>query len=175
MQSGGVYTMAPFLASAVFSPVGGWLSDYLSSRFGKRMGRCGIGFTSLVLTGMFIFVGAATPQPYLAILFLSLGAGALFVSAAAYWVSTIDLAKPYAGTVSGFMNMGGNLGGAISPTLTPFLAQQFGWESALYVMAALACLAAFFWLGVHPEHAIDLGEEALTPQNEAAVSIESHA
>jgi dipeptide/tripeptide permease len=29
--------------------------------------------------------------------------------------------------VSGFMNMGGNIGGAISPALTPWLAGRFGW------------------------------------------------
>ena len=33
MQSGGFYTMAPFLASAVFAPIGGWLSDKLSAQF----------------------------------------------------------------------------------------------------------------------------------------------
>ena len=50
----------------------------------------------------------------------------------------------------------GNLGGAISPTLTPFLAQSMGWEGALYTTAALAGCGAFFWLWVHPEHEIDL-------------------
>jgi cyanate permease len=56
------------------------------------------------------------------------------------------------------MNMGGNLGGALSPILTPFLAQRLGWEGALYVAAALALLGALLWLGVHPERAIELGE-----------------
>lgn len=152
--SGGVYSMAPFLASAVASPIGGWLSDYLSQRFGKRVGRCGIGLICLLLTAGLIYAGAAATDPYIAIMFLSLGAGALFLSAAAYWATTIDLARTYAGTVSGFMNMGGNLGGALSPTLTPLLAQHIGWEGALYVAAALALLSAFCWLGVHPERVI---------------------
>jgi len=103
-----------------------------------------------------IWAGAAASDPYRAILLLALGSASLFLTAAAYWASTMDLASSYAGTVSGFMNMGGNLGGALSPTLTPFLAQRFGWESALYVAAALALLGALFWLGVHPERAIEL-------------------
>ena len=53
------------------------------------------------------------------------------------------------------MNMGGNLGGTLSPTLTPLIAQRFGWDYALYVAAGLALLGAFFWLGVHPEQAIE--------------------
>ncbi|MBI3303408.1 MAG: MFS transporter [Deltaproteobacteria bacterium] len=160
--SGGWYSAAPFLISAAVAPLGGWLSDYLSWRLGKRIGRCGIGFGGPLLAAGLIYAGAATTDPYLAVLFLSLGEGALFLSVAAYWATTIDLAKTYAGTVSGFMNMGGNLGGTLSPTLTPVLAQHFGWNSALYVAAALALLGAFSWLGVHPERAIDLGEEAST-------------
>jgi len=168
--SGGWYSTAPFLAGAITSPIGGWLSDVLSRRFGKRIGRCGIGIGGLLLTAGLIWAGAGAADPYVAILFLALGSAALFLTAAAYWASTLDLASTYAGTVSGFMNMGGNLGGAISPTLTPFLAQRFGWESALYVAAALALVGALFWLGVHPERAIDLGEEtsALALESETA-------
>jgi ACS family glucarate transporter-like MFS transporter len=161
--SAGWYSTAPFLISATAAPLGGWLSDALSRRFGKRIGRCGVGFGGPLAGSVFIYLGAATPDPYLAVLFLSLGEGALFLSVAAYWATTIDLAKTYAGTVSGFMNMGGNLGGTLSPTLTPLLAQQFGWNSALYVAALLALLGAFFWLGVHPERAITLGGEATAP------------
>jgi ACS family glucarate transporter-like MFS transporter len=159
---GGVYSTAPFIVNTVASPIGGWLSDQFSERFGKRVGRCGLGISGLVLSAGFIWAGAAAANPYLAILLLSLGSGSLVLSAAAYWATTIDLSKTYAGTVSGFMNMGGSLGGAISPTLTPLLAQQFGWEGALYTAAALALGGAFFWLGVHPERALDLGEGDMT-------------
>ncbi len=96
----------------------------------------------------------------------------MFLTAGAYWASTMDLASSYAGTVSGFMNMGGNLGGALSPTLTPFLAQRFGWESALYVAAALAVLGALLWLGVHPERAIELAE---TGRGEVSSSLRAQA
>ncbi len=156
MLDGGFYTTAPFLASAIASPIGGWLSDHLSRRFGKRLGRCGIGGVSFLCVAGFISAGAAAEDPYLAILWLSLGAGSLSLSASSYWAVTIDLAKPYAGTVSGFMNMGGNLGGAISPTLTPYLAQHIGWEGTLYATAVLALFGALCWLWVHPEHEIDL-------------------
>ena len=93
----------------------------------------------------------------MAILFLSLGSGSLFLSTAAFWATTMDLASKYAGTVSGFMNMGGNLGDTL-PTLTPYIAERYGWETALYVAAVLAILGLFCWLGVHPERAIDLEE-----------------
>jgi MFS transporter, ACS family, glucarate transporter len=157
---GGLYSAGPFLVGTVVAPLGGWLSDHFSRRLGKRVGRCGIGCSGLLLSGGAIFIGAGATDPYVAVLFLSLGGGALFFSSSAIFATAIDLAGAYAGTVTGFVNMGIHLGAAIAPTLTPILAHRFGWESALYVAAALAWLGALFWLGVHPERAIDLEEEA---------------
>jgi len=169
--SGGWYSTLPFVVSALAAPLGGWLSDSFSRRFGKRIGRCGLGFSGPLGAAGFIWTGAAVSDPYLSVLCLSLGEGLLFLTVAAFWAVTIDLAKTHAGTVSGFMNMGGNLGGAISPTLTPLIAQRFGWDSALYVAAVLAFLSAFFWLGVHPERAIDLGEDAPAPSPQKKVTL----
>lgn len=173
--SGGLYTMAPFLASGIAAPTGGWLTDRLSRRFGKRIGRCGLGVGGLVFTAGFIILGAGAANPYLAVLFLSLGAGVLVASAAAYWATTIDLTKTYAGTASGFMNTGANLGGALSPVLTPFLAQRLGWEGALYVAAAFALAGALFWLGVHPERAIDIGARGSEAKRERITSDQAKA
>jgi ACS family glucarate transporter-like MFS transporter len=84
----------------------------------------------------------------------------LFFSSSVIFATAIDLMRAYAGTVTGFVNMGIHLGAAISPTLTPILAHRFGWESALYVAAGLALLGALLWLGVHPERTIDVEGEA---------------
>jgi ACS family glucarate transporter-like MFS transporter len=162
--------MAPFLASGIAAPTGGWLTDQLSRRFGKRIGRCGLGVGGLVLTAGFIILGAAAAEPYLAVLLLSLGAAVLVASAAAYWATTIDLTKAYAGTASGFINTGANLGGALSPTFTPFLAERVGWDNALYVAAAVAVVGALFWLGVHPERTIDVPPSGSETKRERTTS-----
>ena len=148
----------------------------LESAAREKSGRCGLGLGSLVLTAGLLCAGATAQDPYWALLFLSLGAGALLLGTAAYFAATIDLAHAYAGTVGGFMNMGGNLGGALSPTLTPLLAQRWGWESAFYVAAGLAVLGALCWLGVHPERTIDLGEPRLRlPPQPAVIDVQPHA
>ncbi len=154
LARGGLYTMAPFLASAVAGPIGGWLSDRLCVRYGKRVGRCGLSFVSMSVTGVLFLIGAVTEDAVLAVVVLSASIGSLYLSLSSFWAVTIDLSQRYAGTVSGFMNMGGNLGGTVSPTLTPYLAQQFGWSTALSVIGVLCLLGALCWLGVHPDRAI---------------------
>jgi ACS family glucarate transporter-like MFS transporter len=46
------------------------------------------------------------------------------------------------------MNFGSNLGGMISPALTPWLAKHIGWEGALSATAALAAASGLLWIGV---------------------------
>jgi MFS transporter, ACS family, glucarate transporter len=159
LTHGGLYGSLPFLMAAVVAPLAGWLSDHLSQRYGKRTGRCLLGIVGLLLGAGWICAGAAATHPLWAVVFLSLGAGSLFLGVPSYFATTIDLAKTHAGIAGGFMNMGGNLGGALSPTLTPLLAHHFGWDGALYASAALAVVGALFWLGVHPEQEIDFRKE----------------
>jgi ACS family glucarate transporter-like MFS transporter len=125
----------------------------------------------LLLSGGGIFVGAAATDPYVAVLFLSVGGGALFFSSSVIFATVIDLARIYAGTVTGFVNMGIHLGAALSPTLTPILAHRFGWASALYVAAGLALLGAVLWLGVHPERTIDVEEETVVRAQQEAFTV----
>lgn len=163
LLSGGVYTTAPFLAGAVAAPLGGWLSDRLSLRFGRRIGRSWFGSACVLSSAIFIMVGAAATNPHLAVLCLALGAGAGFMIAGAYFAITIDLAKEYAGVAGGLVNMCTHIGAAISPVLTPVIAQHFGWTGVFYMAAALALLASFLWLGIHPERSLDLGQKISTP------------
>ena len=159
LESGGFYTMAPFITMAVAGPVGGWLSDRLSDRYGKRIGRCGLGAVTMFLTGIFVLVGASVQNPVLAVVFLSVSTGTLLLGAAAFWATTIDVARAYAGTASGLMNMGGNLGGTVSPSLTPYLANNHSWETALYTMGILSLVGAVLWLGIDPDREIDFTRE----------------
>jgi ACS family glucarate transporter-like MFS transporter len=52
------------------------------------------------------------------------------------------------------MNMGCQVGGAITASLTPWIATQFGWTSAFFVAAALAIVGAIAWLFVDPARAL---------------------
>jgi MFS transporter, ACS family, glucarate transporter len=145
---GSFWAACPFIAMAAGCPLGGWLSDRLTARHSRRIGRAGVGGAGLFLTAGFIYGGAMTGDPYRAILLLSLGAGILYATVGAYWASTIDLSHRHSGALSGLMNMGGNLGGVVSPTLTPLIGEAWGWPAALTVAAGVAILGGLLWMGV---------------------------
>lgn len=148
---GGFFASAPFLAILVFCPIGGWVTDRLAARHGLTAGRRQAGMAGMLLAGCAIGLGAWIDSPYLAIASLSLGAGWLYFSVGAYWSSTSDLSKTHAGSLSGLMNMGANIGGAISPTVTPWIAEQWGWPLSLGTAALVAVLGGLLWLWIDPE------------------------
>ncbi len=147
---GGFYASAPFVAMLIFCPLGGWVTDRLATRYGLTTGRAVTGMTGMVLAGCAIALGGVVDSPFLAITSLSFGAGWLYFAVGAYWASTTDLSKAHAGTLSGLMNTGANIGGTISPTLTPWLANHWGWPVSLGVAAAIAVLGGVLWLKIDP-------------------------
>ena len=104
----------------------------------------------MTISGVAIACGAWTSHPSLAVALLSLGAGALYFTVGAYWSSTVHLSKAHAGTLSGLMNTGANLGGSLSPTLTPWLADQWGWSGALATAAGIALIGGVMWWRIDP-------------------------
>jgi ACS family glucarate transporter-like MFS transporter len=147
---GAAFAMVPFLAMLVGCPIGGWLTDRLTLRFGVTGARHLVGIGGMGLSGASIALGAWADHPVPAVLWLSFGAGCLYFTVGAYWSSTVHLSRPHAGTLSGLMNTGANLGGSLSPTVTPWLADEFGWPAALGVAAGAACLGGLLWWWIRP-------------------------
>jgi ACS family glucarate transporter-like MFS transporter len=139
------YGTLPFIAITVLTPVGGLLSDRIARSHGKRRGRRTVVVIGMTLTSLFVAIGGSVANPYVAIAMLSLGAGFLYFSISPYWATIIDVAKSSTGLASGMMNTGGHIGGALSPTLTPLLAEAFGWPTALGVAAGAALLGGLVW------------------------------
>ncbi|WP_455242346.1 MFS transporter [Petrachloros mirabilis] len=147
---GGFYSALPFLAMLVGCPLGGWITDRLASGYGVTTGRVVAGASGMALAGCAIVLGGFIDSPIFAIASLSLGAGCLYFAVGAYWASTSDLSKTHAGTLSGLMNTGANLGGAISPSLTPWIAYHWGWPLSLAVAGSIAVVGALFWIKIDP-------------------------
>ncbi len=149
LRQSSYYTMLPFLAMAIASPLGGWISDRLTKTYGKRLGRCGIAALGIGLSAVFIASSIEVQSAQLASIMLAGGAGALYLSQSSFWSVSADIGGKSAGSVSGVMNMGGQLGGALTSSLTPFIAKHFGWNASFVVAAALCACGALAWFTVY--------------------------
>jgi ACS family glucarate transporter-like MFS transporter len=154
LKASASYTTLLFLSMAACSPLGGAISDKLTKLYGKRAGRCGIAVFALVLTAAFLSFGSQVQSAGLASIVLAGGAGALYLSQSSFWSVTADIASGSSGSVSGFMNMGNQFGGALTASLTPFLASRFGWTTSFLVAASLSVVGAVAWLFVDPERGL---------------------
>ena len=147
LRESAILTTAPFIALTLGSFAGGYITDRLTLALGRLKGRILLIASSMSLAGFFIILGSTAASPLQAVLYLSLGAFFLFLSLGAYWALPIDISNPNAGKVSGVMNTGANIGGTISPTLTPLIAQSLGWQHAINFSALMAFLGALLILG----------------------------
>jgi MFS transporter, ACS family, glucarate transporter len=141
----------PWILSILSIPIGGMISDRLvAGTLGLRWGRRAIPLLGLTFAGVFLALGARTGNPYLAAVSLAFATALVLSVEGPFWATMMEIAGKRSGAAGGVMNMGSNLGGLISPALTPILAKRMGWENALYVAAALSVLGALLWFGISP-------------------------
>jgi len=150
LKSSALYSMLPFIAMTICCLAGGVANDAIARRRGLFWGRCGIAIVAFLLTAAFLVAGSIVANTAMAVLILAGGAGATYLAQSSFWSVTADFAGPHTGVVSGFMNMGCQIGGAITASLTPWIAARFGWMAAFDTAAALALVGAIAWLLVDP-------------------------
>jgi ACS family glucarate transporter-like MFS transporter len=151
LKSSAAFSMLPFLSMTVGCLAGGALSDRLTRVYGLRVGRCGLASVAYLFTAIFLVLGSRVQSPQLAGVILAGGAGALYVSQSSFWSVSADIAGRSSGVFSSIVNMGAQIGGAVTASLTPWVAQRFGWTTSFAIAAALALVGAGLWMTVHPE------------------------
>lgn len=158
LRESSYFATLPFIAMAICSPAGGVLSDWVTRRYGKRWGRCGVAAVGIGLAAVFIAFGSGVSSPRLASIVLAGGAGALYLAQSIFWSVTADIAGESAGSVSGVMNMGAQIGSTVTATLTPVIAARFGWGASFAGAAFLCGTGALAWLLVDPNRQLTQGE-----------------
>lgn len=154
LRASGLYAILPFAAMAIASPLGGWLSDRVTARRGARIGRAGIAAASMAVAASFVCLATLVADARLAAVVLALGSGALYFAQSAFWTLSAGMGQGSAGAVSGVMNMGGQIGGALVGVLTPLIAGRFGWPASFLAAGAVCLIGASLWLAIDPDRAI---------------------
>lgn len=150
----GYFNSLPLWAVVIGSPAGGWIADWLFKRTGSlQISRQGVAVCGQ-WTACALFVAASQ--------FSSVGPAITLITAgslvAAFggpvaYTATIDLGGRHVAMVFSLMNMAGNLGAVLFPSLVPWIIRWSsgsgsGWHGVIYAFAATYFLAGACWLMV---------------------------
>jgi MFS transporter, ACS family, glucarate transporter len=151
LLSGAWMSSLPWILSIISIPLGGLISDRLAAgRSGPVWGRRIVPLTGMALSGILISIGAHTGSAVMAAISLAFATALILCVEGPFWAMMMRIAGNKSGTAGGVMNMGSNIGGLISPALTPVIASWIGWENALHIAAGLAVTGSLLWFWIKP-------------------------
>ncbi len=142
----GLYASLPLFAGVIGDTVGGLATDWLLKATGSaRIGRRVVAIVGLLGCAICIVPAALTENAYVAVYGLTASMFFLEFTIGPSWAVPMDTGGKYSGTVSGMMNMAGNIGGALSPLVFGILAQGGSWQAPFIVAAALLVAGSAVW------------------------------
>ncbi len=151
----GVFSGLPLIVSMPGDLLGGLVTDRLATRYGLRIGRCGLGAVAYVIAGVALLGAAAASSPVIAATLIAVATGMTMFTLGAAWGTVIELGRNHVGVVGATMNSVGNLAAMLNPLIVAYSVQWFGnWNLPLYLMGALFLLGALCWMIVDPEQPV---------------------
>ena len=164
----GIYASLPFLAGAIANTFGGWFSDRLVRTTGNiKLARRIVPCTGMISLAFFMVPGALVESVGWSVFLLSMALACSEFGIGVYWAVCLDIGNENAGTVSGVMNMFGNLGGFISPLVFGYIVQTTNdWNMPFLVAAGVSVVGALFWFIIDPTEKI-IFKDSVTAENSA--------
>jgi sugar phosphate permease len=164
----GFWHMVPLIAATIGDTVGGWLSDHLARRTGNlRFARRSVAIAGFVAGALCINPATLTDDRYVCVAFTTAALFFLELTVGVSWAVAMDVGPEFAGSVSGVMNMCGNLGGVLASIAVGYMVKFYNWNAPFLVAGILCLLAAVLFLRIDPNERI-FGEAAAAGKTVAA-------
>lgn len=139
----------PFVLGAAANLAGGVASDRLVGRLGLKWGRRLIGVAAYGLTALLLTAALFATGKVTTVLLLALAYAASDFALPAAWAVCLDVGRDHAGSVTGAMNMAGQVGSFLTTVLFGYLVSHFGsYDAPLVPIACMSLVAAFAWLRI---------------------------
>jgi len=108
--------------------------------------------TGFLCASMLLITSTLLANPVAAVIAMAFASFSNDLSMPGAWGACMDVGGHYAGTLSGTMNMMGNVGGALAPVVAGYVlkATNDNWNLVIYIAAAVYFVGAFFWLALDP-------------------------
>jgi len=147
----GMLTAALWILGAVGATAGGFICDFLVRRLGMRLGPRYLTMTALILSAVFLYVGAVSDNVVITVVLLCICFACNQLSEAPFWVATMAVSGRHAPVATGILNTGGNLPGIVGGMLVPVIANLLGWEAAIMTGSVFAIIGAVLWIFVRAD------------------------
>jgi sugar phosphate permease len=145
----GFYASLPLLAGVAGDLLGGWVSDRVLARTGKpNVARRWVAIAGFLTCAAATVPAALSRDVHVSVAFYCVAFFALEWTVGISWAVPLDIGGDFAGSVSAFMNMCGNIGGAIAVTVTGFLVAPFGWDVPFLITGGLTAIAGLLYLRI---------------------------
>lgn len=128
--------------------IGGLSNDFICRRLGTARGRRGIVLFGMGLSALFALVSVNLKDASQVALFMALAMGSQGMCESIFWTTATEIGGKSRGFAGAFLNTGGNIGGFISPVLTPIMADRIGWTGAIAVACGICALGGVVWFWI---------------------------
>jgi MFS family permease len=158
LKQGALLAGLPLFLGGIGCLVSGYLAPHLARRVGGiARARRIVAFTGFVFASMSIIVFTRVQNPTIAMLVLSVSSFFNDFVMPAAWAACMDMGGRYSGTLSGSMNMMGNIAGGFSPLVVGYLLAWTAndWTLTFYVSAVIYMLGGVCWLFLDSHTPID--------------------
>jgi MFS family permease len=164
LQKGALLSGIPLFFGGFACILSGWLAGYLARRgFGLPRIRRTFAYIAFGGAAALLLVSGRIADPVRAMLAMGLASFCLDLVLPICWSTAMDVGGKYAGTVSGTMNMAGQIGGAIvGPSVVGFILQYANrdWGLTFAISAVIYLIGGLCWLWIDPVTPVEADHDA---------------
>lgn len=140
IRTTGYLVLPPWICSAGFMLLGGWLSDYLWKRTNSlRVSRSYLMGVSMTLSGLCFLPIPFSQSLGMDLVWMSLGLGLAFILMAPLYALNADMFPSFSGVVQGISSSYFAVAGILAPGITGWIVQYTGnFHAAFYLVTGLS-------------------------------------
>lgn len=133
-----LYTMLPYIVAMFTYPIGGYLADKASSKFGDNFGRKIFPIIGMISAGVLLILGSRAVSAVNAVALISASNGFLCLTMGGYYSMPMVFSRKNAGKITGLWATFATIGGIMAPLLTGVIVDNYGYNVALYLGASIS-------------------------------------
>ena len=146
-------SILPLFCGGLGNPAAVVASDWLLRRNGDLVRtRRIMAYIGFLGAAGFLVLSTQVRDPLMAMLAIGAASFSNDLVMPGAWAASMDIGGRYAGTVSGAMNMWGNVGGALCPAAIGYVLDwsHNDWNLTFYISAAIYLMGVVFWMFLDP-------------------------